>query len=86
MLDYREHRHIDFHSKLLELDWDDVYKSEDVNTALSNLQHTLKWTMDECFLSKTVRISSRGPPWMTPLVKTLLEKMQNFKLVSVEDV
>ena len=74
MHDYREHRRIDFHSKRLELDRDDVYKSDDVNTALSSLQHTLKRVMDECFPSKTVRMSSRDPPWMTPLAKTLLKK------------
>ena len=30
--------------------------------------------MDECFPSKTVRISSRDPPWMTPLAKKLKKK------------
>ena len=42
MHDYREHRRIGFHSKLLELDWDDVYKSDDVNTARSSLHFILK--------------------------------------------
>ena len=70
---------IDFHSKLLELDWDDVYRSDDVNTALSSLHFTLKRVMDECFPSKTMRMSSRDPPWMNPLVKTQLKKKANLQ-------
>ena len=38
MQDYREHRRIGFHSKLLKLDWDEVNKSDNVNTVVSKLQ------------------------------------------------
>ena len=30
--------------------------------------------MEQCFPTKTVRVSSRDPKWMTPLLKILLKK------------
>ena len=74
MHDYREHRRIEFHSKLLEQQWDDV------ESALLCLNSTLSRLMKECFPSKTVRMSTSDPPWMTPLVKTLLRKKAKIQV------
>ena len=74
MRDYREHRKIVFHHKLLEQDWNHVIDNFDLDTAVSSLHSTLEKLMNECFPSKSIRMSSRDPPWMSPLVKSLLKK------------
>ena len=79
MHDYREHRRIEFHSKLLEQQWDDVSACDDVESALLCLNSTLSRLMKGCFPSKTVRMSTRDPPWMT-LVKTLLRKKAKIQV------
>ena len=38
------------------------------------LQAALCNMMEQCFPTKTVRVSSRDPKWMTPLLKILLKK------------
>ena len=40
----------------------------------SCLQSGLQQLFEECFPLKTVRVSSRYPVWLTPLIKTLLKK------------
>ena len=35
--------------------------------------------MDESFPSKTMRMSSRDPPWINPLAKTMLKKRANLQ-------
>ena len=35
---------------------------------------TIEKLMDTCFPYKTVKMSSRDPTWMSPLVKSLLKK------------
>ena len=72
--DYREHGKIAFHAKLLEQSWDVIFDSEDVESASRYLQSTLRGLMNENFTAKTVRMSTRDPPWMTPLAKALLKK------------
>ena len=79
MHDYREHRKIAFHAKLLEQSWDVIFDSEDVESASRYLQSTLRDLMNENFPAKTVRISTRDPPWMTPLAKALLKKKAKAK-------
>ena len=76
MHDNREHRKIAFHAKLLEQSWDVIFDSEDVESASRYLQSTLRDLMNESFPAKTVRMSTRDPPWMTStlLAKALLKK------------
>ena len=74
MRDYREHRKIMFHRKLLEQDWNHVNDNFDLDTAVNSLHSTLEKLMKECFPGKSIRMSSRDPPWMSPLVKSLLKK------------
>ena len=38
------------------------------------LNQSVKDLMDECFPKKTVQVSTRDPPWITPLVKYLMKK------------
>ena len=79
MHDYREHRKVAFHAKLLEQSWDVIFDSEDVESASRYLQSTLRDLMNENFPAKTVRISTRDPPCMTPLAKALLKKKAKAK-------
>ena len=79
MYDYREHRKIAFHAKLLEQSWDVIFDSEDVESASRYLQSMLRDLMNENVSSKTVRMSTRDPPWTTPLAKALLKKKAKAK-------
>ena len=63
-----------FHRKLLEQDWNHVNDNFDLDTAVNSLHSTLEKLMNECFPRKSIRMSSRDPPWMSPLVKSLLKK------------
>ena len=38
---------------------------------MNNLEAKIKHHMDECMPLRSVRMSSRDPVWMTPLVKSL---------------
>ena len=79
MHDYREHRKIAFHAKLLEQSWDAIFDSKDVESASRYLQSTLRDLMNENFPVKTMHMSTRDPPWMTPLTKALLKKKAKAK-------
>ena len=68
-----------FDAKLLEQSWDVIFDSEDVESASRYLQSTLRDLMNENVSSKTVRMSTRDPPWMTPLAKALLKKKAKAK-------
>ena len=79
MHEYREHRKIAFHAKLLEQSWDVIFDSEDVESASRYLQSMLRDLMNENFPANTVRMSTCDPPWMTPLAKALLKKKAKAK-------
>ena len=46
----------------------------DVEIATNILNKELHYLMDKCFPVRRVVMSSRDPPWITPLVKYLLRK------------
>mgnify|MGYP001794103665 FL=1 len=74
MRDYREHRKIAFHRKLLKFDWHPLTNNNNLEAAVESVHSTITKFMDECFPAKTVCMSSRDPPWMTPLLKFILKK------------
>ena len=47
---------------------------ESVDSAANCLQSELHCLMEQCFPTKTVRMSSRDPPWLSSFVKVLLKK------------
>ena len=71
--DYREHRKIKFHRGITEQNWSQI-NDMDLEDAVDFVHSTIKSLMDKCFPSKVVKMSSRDPPWMSPLVKLLLKK------------
>ena len=64
MHDYREHRKIAFHAKLLEQSCYVIFDSEEVESASRYLHSTLHDRMNEKLPAKTVRMSTRNPPWL----------------------
>ena len=53
MHDYRAHKKIAFHARLLERSWDDIFDREDVDSASRYLQSTLRDLMNKYFPAKT---------------------------------
>ena len=51
--------------------WDSVLGTNDVDEA-NNLETLIHRHMDKCMPFRTVRISSRDPAWMTPLLQSLI--------------
>ena len=47
---------------------------EKVDSAANCLQSELHCLTEQCFPTKTVRMSSRDPPWLSSFVKELLKK------------
>ena len=52
--------------------WDSVLGTNDVNKAVKNLETLIHRHMDKCMPFRTVRISSRDPAWVTPLLQSLM--------------
>ena len=78
--DVRDHHKLFMEQKLNECDWSRVYSSTDANEAALLLNDTLFNLYDECFPLIKVRMSTRDPPFMSPLVKHLCNKRnQNIK-------
>ncbi|XP_048578062.1 uncharacterized protein LOC116601437 [Nematostella vectensis] len=71
--DCRKHRKEALYLALAEEKWDSVLESNDVNEAVRNLENLIHDNLEKCMPLKTVRMSSRDPLWMTPLVKSLLK-------------
>ena len=75
MRDFIEHRKIAFQQKFLELDFQrSMNMCESVDSAANCLQPELHCLTEQCFPTKTVRMFSRDPPWLSSLVKVLLMK------------
>ena len=72
--DCREHRKNDLYRVPADESWDDILNSSDVNLAVFNLERTIQMHMDRCMPFKMVRMSSRDPVWMTPLIKSLMRE------------
>ena len=68
----KKHRKEDFFRALDGICWDDVVSTTNVEHAVNNLESMIHAHMNKCMPSRTVRMSSRDPEWMTPLVKSLM--------------
>ena len=53
-------------------DLDTVLGTNDVDEVVNNLETLIHRHMDKCMPFRTVRISSRDPAWVTPLLKSLM--------------
>ena len=57
--------------KLAEYEWSAIASVQDVDAAACKLSDSILSLVNECFPQIKVRISSRDPPFMLPLVKHL---------------
>ena len=75
----REHRKIEMEKRLKEYNWTSVNNTRDASEAVSILTDAIGGMYNDCFPLIKVKVSSRGPPYMTPLVKHLC-KMRNRQI------
>ena len=69
--DVREHRKLCMDKKMDQFDWERFTISDDPSDNVRRLSETLSLMFSECFPVIKVRMSSRDPPYMSPLVKHL---------------
>ena len=72
--DRHEHRKMALFKAIDEEDWSDVLRSTNANEAVDKLELTIHNHMDRCVPQRKVTMSSYGPFWMSPLVKSLFKK------------
>ncbi|CAB3986806.1 Hypothetical predicted protein [Paramuricea clavata] len=78
--DKRTHRMLALKNALQQQKWSKVLDSDDVNEAANILHTTINSLLDSCLPTRTVKMSTRDPIWLTPLVKSLLQR--KYKLVA----
>ena len=76
--DAREQNKIKMSRGLQEMDWSDVFFSEKVDDKVQLVQDKLVCLYDSCFPTISVRVSSRDPPFVSPLVKHLLNERRKL--------
>ena len=59
-----------------EYKWSSVLSTQSIQEKVQNFQCALMQMYNDCFPVKTVLMSSRDPPCMSPLVKHLLKRRQ----------
>ena len=69
----REHRKIHMTYLLVSHGWQEVFSVDDCELKCDELSNTFWFMFNECFPLISVRISSRDPPYISPLVKHLLK-------------
>ncbi|PFX11865.1 hypothetical protein AWC38_SpisGene24269 [Stylophora pistillata] len=82
--DCREHRKQSFYMALTTLDWSDVLNEVDINKAVEVLEVKIRAVMNKFMPQKSVRMSSRDPVWMSPLVKCMLRTKSHISLNNKE--
>lgn len=82
--DCREHRKQSFYMALTALDWSDVLNEVDINKAVEVLEVKIRAVMNKFMPQKSVRMSSRDPVWMSPLVKCMLRTKSHISLKNKE--
>ena len=69
---------------LATLDWSDIYNAVDINKVVKVLEEKILVVMDRCMPLKSIRMSSRDPLWMSPLVKCMLRTKSRISLNNKE--
>ena len=62
----------DLNATLVKENWDSVLASSNVDQAVGLLEEKAHGNMDSCMPVRYVSFFSRGPAWMTPLLKYLI--------------
>ena len=82
--DCREHRKQALYRALAAEEWTDVKTADNINTAVDLLEHKIRTAIDKCLPRRSTRMSSRDPPWMTPLLRTMLRVKSRISPNNVE--
>ena len=80
----RKHRKEALYLALNAEDWSEVLSGNNVDCVLNNMEKKIRTLMDKCMPLKSVRLSSRDPVWMTPLVKSMLRAKSRISCNNVE--
>jgi hypothetical protein len=56
-------------NSLQQQNWSKVLDSDDLNEAANILHTTISSLLDSCLPTRTIKMSTRDPIWLTPLVK-----------------
>ena len=78
--DQRAHRKRDLYIALAKENWDDMIQETDVDEVVGRLENTILGHLDSCMPLKAVRMSSRDPGWMTPLVRSMIRAKSRISL------
>ena len=78
--DCRENRKAMLYTALAEENWDNVLAAPDVQQAVYEFKENIHSHMDRCMPVKTVSMSSRDPPWMTPLLKSMITTRERTRV------
>ena len=69
---------------VLAKDWSEVLFGNNVDCVVNNMGKKIRTLVDKCMPHKSVRLSSRDPVWMTPLVKSMLRAKSRISCNNVE--
>ena len=58
--------------------------ADNINTAVDLLEHKIRTAIDKCLPRRSTRMSSHDPPWMTPLLRTMLRVKSRISPNNVE--
>ena len=72
--DVREHRKLDLKNKLEAFDWSLIDPCANLEEATNLVSDSLKRMHDQSCPLIQIKVSSRDPPYMTPLIKYLCRK------------
>ena len=82
--DTRKHRKEALYLALNAEDWREVLLGNNIDCVVNNMEKKIRTLMDKCMPLKSVRLSSRDPVWMTPLVKSMLREKSRISCNNVE--
>ena len=71
--DCREHRRATLYFELEQTDCNHVCEAENIDEVVTRLETQILLLMNDCMPLRTVKMSSRDPFWMSPLIKHLLK-------------
>ena len=73
LTDCREHCKANLYSELEQVDWGFVLEANNIEDAVTSLETKILELMNACMPLLIVKMSSRDPFWMSPLIKYLLK-------------
>jgi len=73
--DFRKKNHDLFLSLLLSINWNAVLSFDSIDLAISAFNDIVFTFFDCCFPVRSVRMREDDPPWMTPFMKFLFDRM-----------